>query len=100
MRFSISYARHDIYRFDLSQAYFQIPLDKGSRELTVFIVPGKGLFYFTRMPYGLTGAPAMFQRLLDRLIGPAMELHAFAYLDDIVVVTKTFDEHLKWLSRV
>jgi len=62
-------AAHYISTIDLSQAYFQIPLEKGSRELTAFTVPGKGLFQFTRMPYGLTGAPATFQRLLDRLIG-------------------------------
>jgi len=89
-----------ISTIDLSQAYFQIPLEKTSRELTAFTVPGKGLFHFKRMPYGLTGAPATFQRLLDRLIGPEMEPHAFAYLDDIVVVTQTFDEHLEWLKRV
>ncbi|XP_020296117.1 uncharacterized protein LOC109861044 [Pseudomyrmex gracilis] len=41
-----------------------------------------------------------FQRLLDKLIGPEMEPHAFAYLDDIVVVTATFEEHLQWLERV
>src|SRR5436190_161936 len=89
-----------ISTIDLSQAYFQIPLEKNSRELTAFTVPGKGLFHFTRMPYGLTGAPATFQRLLDRLIGPEMEPHAFAYLDDIVIVTQTFEEHLQWLKRV
>ncbi|XP_011881426.1 PREDICTED: uncharacterized protein LOC105569517 [Vollenhovia emeryi] len=89
-----------ISTIDLSQAYFQIPLERNSRELTAFTVPGKGLFHFTRMPYGLTGAPGTFQRLLDRLIGPEMEPHAFAYLDDIVIVTKTFDEHLLWLRRV
>lgn len=89
-----------ISTIDLSQAYFQIPLEKNNRELTAFTVPGKGLFQFMRMPYGLTGAPAIFQRLLDRLIGPEMEPHAFAYLDDIVVVTRTFEEHLEWLKRV
>jgi len=52
------------------------------------------------MPYGLTGAPATFQRLLDRLIGPEMEPFAFAYLDDIVIVTPTFEEHMVWLKRV
>ena len=52
------------------------------------------------MPYGLTGAPATFQRLLDRLIGPEMEPFAFAYLDDIVVATPTFEEHMYWLGKV
>jgi len=87
-----------ISTIDLSQAYFQIPLERNSRELTAFTVPGK-LFHFTRMPYGLTGAPATFQRLLDWFIGPEMEPHDFAYLDDIVVVTRTFEEHLSWLKR-
>ncbi|KMQ83921.1 polyprotein [Lasius niger] len=89
-----------ISTIDLSQAYFQIPLEQNSRELTAFTVPGKELFHLKRMPYGLTGAPATFQRLLDRLIRPEMDPHAFAYLDDIVIVTKTFEEHLQWLKRV
>jgi len=89
-----------ISTIDLSQAYFQIPLAENSREITAFSVPGKGLYHFTRMPYGLTGAPATFQRLLDRLIGPEMEPFAFAYLDDIVIVTPTFEEHMVWLRRV
>jgi len=89
-----------ISTIDLNQAYFQIPLARGSREITVFSVPGKGLYHFTRMPYGLTGAPAAFQRLLDKLIGPEMEPHAFAYLNDIVIVTFTFEEHLDRLDRV
>ena len=42
------------------------------------------------MPFGLTNAPATFQRLVDSLIGPEMEPHAFAYLDDIIIVTETF----------
>lgn len=89
-----------ISTIDLSQAYFQIPLERRSREITAFSVPGKGLYHFVRMPYGLTGAPATFQRLLDKLIGPEMEPHAFAYLDDIVIVTPTFEEHLEWVGRV
>lgn len=52
------------------------------------------------MPYGLTGAPATFQRLLDRIIGPEMESFAFAYLDGIVIVTPTFEEHMVWLTKV
>ena len=52
------------------------------------------------MPFGLNDAPATFQRLLDRLIGPETEQHAFAYWDDIIIVTRTFEEHLEWLARV
>ena len=89
-----------ISKIDLFKGFLQIPLDPGSREKTAFTVPGRGLFQFKRMPFGLTNAAATFQRLLDRLIGPKMEPHTFAYLDDIIIVTKSFEEHLEWLARV
>ena len=43
---------------------------------------------------------ATFQRLIDRVIGPELRPHAFCYLDDIIVVTEKFEEHLKWLATV
>ena len=89
-----------ISTIDLHKGFLQIPLQRESRDKTAFTVPGRGLFQFKRMPFGLTNAPATFQRLLDRLIGPEMEPHAFAYLDDIIIVTETFEEHLYWLSKV
>lgn len=89
-----------ISTLDLSHAYHQVPSDAESKEITAFTVPNRGLYQFTRMPYGLTNAPATFQRLVDRLIGPKLEPHAFAYLDDIIVVTDTLEEHLQWLDRV
>jgi len=81
------HAARYISTIDLSQAYFQIPLTKDNREFTAFSVLGKGLYHFTRMPYGLTGAPAIFQRFTRSSYKPEMEPFAFAYLDDIVIVT-------------
>ena len=89
-----------ISKIDLSQAFHQIPLAEESKELTAFPVPGKGLFHYNRMPFGLSGAKARFQRLLDRLITPEFEPHAFAYLDDIIIVSETFKEHTYWLEKV
>lgn len=80
-----------ISTINLSQVYHQIPLDVASKEITAFAVPEKGHYHFRRMPYGLTGTPAI---LLDKLIGPEMEPYAFAYLDHIVVVSRIFDDHL------
>jgi len=68
--------------------------------LTAFTVAGKGLFKFTVMPFGLHSAPATFQRLLDQIITPELAPGAVAYLDDIVVVSATFTEHLKLLEEV
>ena len=52
------------------------------------------------MPFGLTNAPMTFQRLIDSLLGPELEPHVFGYLDDIIVATETFEEHLKWVEVV
>ena len=65
-----------------------------------FTVPGLDLFQFKRMPYGLSNAGATFQRMIDRVIGPELEPYAFSYLDDIIIVTETFEDHLIMLERV
>ena len=80
---------------ELSSAYHQIPTQKEAQQLTAFTVPGMGLFEFTRMPYGVVGGRATFQQLSDKIIGPEMEPHAFSYLDDIIIVSETFEEHMK-----
>lgn len=85
---------------DLKSGYWQVPLAKESRPITAFTVPGRGLFQFRVMPFGLHAAPATFQRLLDKVIGPKMEPFAFAYLDDIVVASKSMEEHLEHLQQV
>ncbi|CAB0040796.1 unnamed protein product [Trichogramma brassicae] len=87
-----------ISTIDLKAAFLQVPLNKESRKYTAFAVPGSGLWQFLRMPYGLSNSPSTFSRLVDALFGPAYEPHVFAYLDDVIVVTDTFADHLKWLK--
>lgn len=89
-----------ISTLDLRHGYWQVPLSHDSRPITAFTVPGMGLFQFRVMPFGLHSAGATFQRLLDKIIGPELEPHAFAYLDDLVVVSGSFDEHLSLLRVV
>lgn len=89
-----------ISTIDLSQAFFQIPLEEKSREITAFAVPGKGLYQFKRLPYGLTNSPAVFQRLVDTLIGPELQPNVYSYIDDLIIVTETFEDHLRWLKIV
>ena len=59
-----------------------------------------GLYQFTRMPYSIVNGPATFQALIDSLIGQELEPCAFKYLDDIIIVTETFEEHFEWLERI
>lgn len=89
-----------ISTIDLSQAYHQVELEENSRKYTAFRVPGRGVFQYKRMPFGLANAPGVFQGLIDKLLGPEFEPHVFAYLDDIIIVTETVEEHLYWLKRV
>jgi len=49
-----------------------------SRACTAFTVPGRGLFQWRVMPFGLHSAPATFQRALDSVIGPDLDPYAFA----------------------
>lgn len=84
---------------DIKSAYWQVPVASESQPMTAFTVPGRGLFHFRRMPFGLHNAPATWQRLIDRILSP-MEQYVFVYLDDIVVVTQTFKKHLEVLKEV
>lgn len=85
---------------DLKQGYWQVPLSPASRPITAFTVPGRGLRQFRVMPFGLHAAPATFQRLLDHVLGPELEPYVFVYLDDIIIVNRTFEEHLQTLEEV
>lgn len=84
---------------DLKDAYFQIPLSEASRDYTAFRTP-QGLFRFKVCPFGLTNAPFSMCRLMDKVIGFDLEPNVFVYLDDIVIATKTFEEHVRLLKIV
>lgn len=89
-----------ISKLDLKSAYWSIPLAQDSKEKTAFAVPGKGLFQFKRMPFGLCNAGATFQRLMDNLFGPELMPSVFVYLDDIIIISENLEHHLKLLEEV
>lgn len=85
---------------DLSDAFWQIPLDKASCEKTAFIVPCRGLYQFTRLPFGLKNSPMALARCMDRVLDQGWEPNVFVYLDDIVICSETFEDHLEWIRKV
>lgn len=85
---------------DIKSAYWQIPMSPECKPYTAFTIPRRGLFQFCRMPFGLTNAPATWQRLIDKVIGGDLEPYVFVYLDDIIIVTPTFDLHMEVLLEV
>eukprot|EP00923_Selenidium_pygospionis_P053678 GHVN01093313.1.p1 GENE.GHVN01093313.1~~GHVN01093313.1.p1 ORF type:complete len:113 (+),score=0.57 GHVN01093313.1:269-607(+) len=72
----------------------QYPLHKSK---TAFITQ-QGLFEWNVIPFGLTNAPATFQRLMDLTLAGAKWVYCLVYLDDIIVFSRTFDEHLRHLK--
>ena len=77
---------------DLARGYWQVPVEVESRSRTAFATP-YGLFQFRVMPFGLHGAPATFQRMMDQIVQDSSD-YAAAYLDDVVVHSKTWEDHI------
>ena len=84
---------------DLTSGYWQVPMAVEDREKTAFVTP-MGLFEFKSMPFGLCNAPATFQRLMERCLGHLNFQSVLLYLDDVIVYSKSYQEHLTHLSDV
>ncbi|GFW95328.1 hypothetical protein TNCV_2970501 [Trichonephila clavipes] len=84
---------------DLRSGYWQIEIDETDREKTAFITP-KGLYEFKVMPFGLCNAPATFERMMDNLLRRFKWTMCLCYLDDIIVFSETFEDHLIRLRLV
>jgi hypothetical protein len=84
---------------DLSAGYWQVELDPTSRSKTAFTTHC-GVYGFTRMPFGLCNAPATFQRLMQVVLSGLEWKCCFVYIDDILIASKTFEEHLNHLNLV
>ena len=85
-------------KLDLSHAYLQLQLADSAREYLV-INTHKGLFEYTRMPFGIKSAPAIFQRTMDNLL-QGLD-HVGVYIDDILITGKSEEQHLnEVLSRL
>ncbi|GFU95480.1 hypothetical protein TNCV_4788151 [Trichonephila clavipes] len=84
---------------DLRSGYWQIEIDEVDREKTAFITP-EGLYEFKVMPFGLCNAPATFERMMDNLLRHFKWTMCLCYLDDIIVFSETFEDHLIRLRLV
>ncbi len=86
-------------KIDLKGAFWQIRMDEGSVEKTAFY--GNGILYeWLVLPFGLTGSPATFALLMNRVLQFYIAKFCFVFVDDILVYSKTFDEHLEHLTLV
>ena len=88
---------------DLASGYWQIRMSEESKEETAFVTP-QGLFEFHVMPFGLTNAPSVFQRLMNGVlmglnptVGPEF---VTVYIDDVLIFSKSLEEHITHLELV
>ncbi|XP_073318838.1 retrovirus-related Pol polyprotein from transposon 412 [Pagrus major] len=77
---------------DLRSGYYQVEMSEEDKEKTALLCP-LGFFQFERMPQGITGAPATFQRLMEKAVGDMNLIQVLVYLDDLIVFGKTLEEH-------
>lgn len=84
---------------DLKSGYWQVGLEPKDKEKTAFSI-GEGLWQFTVMPFGLCNAPATFERLMENVLRGLSWETCLVYLDDIIVLGKSFEHHLENLEQV
>jgi hypothetical protein len=84
---------------DLSSAYLQVKLDKDSRKYTAFLFDST-VYQFKRVPYGFRNSLPAFVRALKLALGGGTEGYVLFYTDDILVHSRSFEEHLVHLDTV
>ena len=85
---------------DLKSGFWQVQMDEESRQYTTFTVGSMGVYEFLHMPYRLCNAPATFQHLMQNCLGELNFTYALIYLDDMIIYSKTEEEHLVHLRAV
>ena len=84
---------------DLISGYWQVEMNSTDQEKTASCIH-EGLFEFQVLPFSLCNAPATFQRLMDNIMVDLKWKYCLVYLDDVIVIGKTFSEHLVNLRKV
>ena len=84
---------------DLASGYWQVTLEESDKEKTAFSTL-QGHYEFNVMPFGLTNAPATFQRFMECALAGLTNEQCLIYLDDIIVFSSSFVEHLQRLRNI
>ncbi|CAF4592207.1 unnamed protein product, partial [Rotaria sp. Silwood2] len=84
---------------DFKSGYFQVGLDQKDRPKTAFSTRDQH-YQFTVLPQGVTNGPPAFQRIVSQILGPTRWQYSLAYLDDVIIYSPTFDQHLIHLDDI
>jgi len=84
---------------DFSNGYWQVEMAEKDCEKTAFTT-GRGLYQWRTLPMGLTNSPATFQRMMELILRGLPWHICMLYLDDILIYSRTFEDHLALLEEV
>ena len=84
---------------DLASAFWQIPMDEASKDLTTFVEPG-GTWRYKNMPFGLINGPATFSRFIDQVLTGLKWRTCLIYMDDVLIHTATMSDHVDAIIEV
>jgi hypothetical protein len=85
--------------FDALAGFTQLEMAEESKEITAFRCH-RGLFQFRRLPFGYRNGPSVFQRVMQGILSAFLWIFTLVYVDDVVVYSKTFEDHLKHVDLV
>ena len=85
---------------NLKSGYWQVEMEEDHKPYTAFTVGPLGLWECNRLPFGLTNAPATFQRVMETILGDLNMKICVVYLDDIIIFSHSYEEHLQHLDAV
>ncbi len=84
---------------DLKSGFYQIEMEEADKQKTAFVCP-LGFYEFNRMPQGVTNVQSSFQRLMERCMGDLNRRELLVFIDDLIVFSKTLEEHEARLLQV
>ena len=88
-----------VTKLDLRSSFWQIPIHEENRKYTAFLYKNK-CYQHRVVPFELSTSLAAIVKCLERALGPEVEPYTMVFVDDILVVSKTLDEHIKHLSTI